>query len=71
MDLSDSAKYKRTSAAMKAASEGNEKAHSFLFQLYHRDQMPPELKRLMEELIDDVVKVVNYIKVAVPSGLAE
>ena len=55
MDLSDSAgdKYKRILAAMKAASEGNEEAHSFLFQLYHSDQMPPELKSLMEELIDN------------------
>jgi hypothetical protein len=51
MDSGD--EYQRILDAMKAASEGNEEAHSFLFQLYHSDQMPPELKRLMEELIDN------------------
>ena len=51
MDLGD--EYQRILDAMKDASEGNEEAHSFLFQLYHSDQMPPELKRLMEELIDN------------------
>ena len=45
--------YQRILDAMKAASEGNEEAHSFLFQRYHSDQMPPDLKRLMEELIDN------------------
>ena len=59
MDLSDSGdEYQRILGAMKAASEGNEEAHSFLFQLYHSNpyhsnQMPPVLKNLMEELIDN------------------
>jgi hypothetical protein len=51
MDSGD--EYQRILDAMKAASEGNEEAHSFLFQRYHSDQMPPDLKRLMEELIDN------------------
>ena len=35
--------------AMKAASEGNEGAQNFLFELYQKNEIPPVLKRLMEE----------------------
>ena len=43
MDSSDSGdEYQRILGAMKAESEGNEEAHSFLFQLYYSDQMPPD-----------------------------
>ena len=46
--------HQRILDAMKAASEGNEGAQSFLFELYQKNEIPPVLKRLMEEeFMDD------------------
>ena len=44
-----SSEHQRILDAMKAASEGNEGAQNFLFELYQKNEIPPVLKRLMEE----------------------